>query len=376
MQPHEEVGTEEPVQIRNVTVAVAPFSSGTWLDESRVSTPLSRYPEFAERRSSWRGPGSGLVWVLIETDDPEVFGVGQSRGGVVTAALIEGHFRGLLLGRDALDLETRVDQLHLAALPYAAGGISSMALSACELALWDLAARASGVSLAHLLGGSDRPLRHYLTCPEPQLLDEVDPDLIATSATVKVPMAYGPAAGREGLLANLARLDETRDRVPAHVPLSVDCFMSWDLDYATAFLREASGHHLGWIEEPLLPDDLAGYAELRRSQPVAVAGGEHLFGLTEAQRFLQADCADVIQVDVTWCGGLGTARAVAELAGARGVTFAPHGAAMHPWAVALLSSLGGTTLTEVLIGLGGAVDYPRASTGPGVGIDPASVGLG
>ena len=68
--------------IRNVAVKVSPFSTGTWLDESRVSTPLSRYPEFAERRSSWRGPGSDLVWVLIETDDPDVFGVGQSRGGV------------------------------------------------------------------------------------------------------------------------------------------------------------------------------------------------------------------------------------------------------------------------------------------------------
>ena len=386
------------MQIRNVTVVVAPFSTGTWLDESRVSTPLSRYPEFAARRSSWRGPGSDLVWVLVETDDPDVFGVGQSRGGVVTAALIEGHFRGLLLGHDALDLSTRVDQLRLAALPYAAGGIASMALSACELALWDLAARASGVSLAQLLGGGDHTLGHYLTCPEPQLLDEVDAELIATSATVKVPMAYGPTDGRAGLLANLARLDDTRARVPGSVPLSIDCFMSWDLDYATAFLRDARDHGLGWIEEPLLPDDLAGYAELRRSQPVAVAGGEHLFGLTEAQRFLDAGCADVVQVDVTWCGGLGTARAVAERAATGGVTFAPHGAAMHPWALALLSSLAGDgdgdgggfggdsddvagavagpgILTEVLIGLGGAPQRPRASTGPGVGIDPAAVGL-
>ncbi|QJU55113.1 enolase C-terminal domain-like protein [Herbiconiux sp. KACC 21604] len=363
------------MQIRNVTVIVTPFSTGTWLDESRVSTPLSRYPEFAERRSSWRGPGSDLVWVLIETADPDVFGVGQSRGGVVTAALIEGHFRGMLLGRDPLDLETRVDQLRLAALPYAAGGVASMALSACELALWDVAARASAVSLAQLLGGSDSALPYYLTCPEPRLLDEVDAELIAASATVKVPMAYGPADGAAGLRANLARLDETRTRVTESVPLSVDCFMSWNVDYATAFLRDASDHGLGWIEEPLLPDDLAGYAELRRSQPVAVAGGEHLFGLAEAGRFLQAECADVMQVDVTWCGGIGTARAVAELAGARGVTFAPHGAAMHPWAVALLSALEGDILTEVLIGLGGAPEPPRASSGPGVGIEPGSVGL-
>ncbi|OJX73248.1 enolase C-terminal domain-like protein [Leifsonia sp. 71-9] len=361
--------------IRNVAVKVSPFSTGTWLDESRVSTPLSRYPEFAERRSSWRGPGSDLVWVLIETDDPDVFGVGQSRGGVVTAALIESHFRDLLLGRDALDLDTRVDQLHRAALPYAAGGILSMALSACELALWDLAARAADVSLAALLGGDDRPLPHYLTCPAPELLDHVDPALVATSATVKVPMQYGPAEGKEGLRANLNRLDEVRDRIPADVSVSIDCFMSWNLEYTTAFLDAARDHGLGWVEEPLLPDDLAGYAELRRRQPVAVAGGEHLFGRVEAERFLRAGCADIVQVDVTWCGGLGTAGRVAALAQEQGVVFAPHGAALQPWAVHLLSSVGGAVLAEVLLGLGASAEPPRAGSAVGAGIDPASVGL-
>lgn len=363
------------MQIRNVAVKVSPFSTGTWLDESRVSTPLSRYPEFAGRRSSWRGPGSDLVWVLIETDDPDVFGVGQTRGGVVTAALIESHFRSLLLGRDALDRETRVDQLTRAALPYASGGILSMALSACELALWDLAARAAGVSLGELLGGDDRPLPYYLTCPTPELLDEIDTDLIASSATVKVPMQYGPADGREGLLANLDRLDATRARVPVGVPLSVDCFMSWDLEYTTAFLRDASDHHLGWVEEPLLPHDIAGYTQLRRSQPVAVAGGEHLFGPHESERFLRAECVDIIQVDVTWCGGLNVAREVATVAQESGVVFAPHGAGLQPWAVQLLSSLGGDTLTEVLVGLGAPAERPRAAHGVGAGIDPAAVGL-
>ncbi len=363
------------MQISNVVVTVAPFSSGTWLDESRVSTPMSRYPEFAERRSSWRGPGSDLVWVLVEADGGEVFGVGQSRGGAVTAALIEHHFRDLLLGRDPLELETRVEQLRRAALPYAAGGVLAMALSACELALWDLRARAAGVPLVTELGGNVHPLEHYLTCPAPELLDGIDAGLVATSATVKVPMQYGPADGPAGLRANLARLDDTRERVPDAVPLSVDCFMSWDLDYATAFLREAGDHSLGWIEEPLLPDDLAGYAELRRRQPVPVAGGEHLFGLTEAERFLDADCVDVVQVDVTWCGGIGVARAVAALAAERGVTFAPHGAAMHAWAVHLLVSPGVEGLTEILVGLGGPAAVPSVGAGPGVGIDPRAVGL-
>lgn len=365
------------MQIRDVAVRVVPFSSGTWLDESRVSTPMSWYPEFAERRSSWRGPGSDLVWVHVTTDDPAVFGIGQSRGGAVTAALIEHHFRELLIGADALQVQARTERLRRAALPYAMGGILAMGLSAVELALWDLTARAAGLPLFALLGGDDAALPYYLTCGAPEVLGDLDPAFVAGAATVKVPMQYGPADGRDGARRNLERVAQVRDRLPDGLGVSVDCFMSWDVPYATRFARDAAGLGLDWIEEPLMPDDAPGYAELRRRvHPVRIAGGEHLYSVRDALRFVDEGCVDVLQLDVTWCGGIAVAQAGGAAAVARGLVFAPHGAAMHPWAVHLLAAAGPGTLAEVLVGVDGAPAVPRPSTGPGVGIDPASVGFG
>lgn len=362
------------IHIRDVRVRTAPFSTGTWLDESRISTPMSGYPAFAGRRSSWRGPGGDLVWLYLGTEDPEVFGIGQTRGGRVVEAVLT-HLTPLLR-QSGTGPVAAAEQLRRAASPYAAGGAAAMAVSAVELALWDLQARALGVPLYRLLGGRRGPLPYYVTAAHPDALEDVDAGFLAGARHVKVPMAYGPADGPAHLADNVARLAAVRERVPAHVPVSVDCFMSWDVAYALRFAAAAAGLGLGWIEEPLARDDLAGHAELRaRLGDVQVAAGEHAFGLAEGLALLDHRSVDVLQSDVTWCGGLGVARTLAEVAATRGVVFAPHNAAMHPWALHLLGSLGPNVLAEVLVGTGAPAAIPEVTDAVGAGTDRAAAGL-
>ncbi|MEV8267349.1 enolase C-terminal domain-like protein [Microbacterium sp. NPDC076911] len=337
---------------------------------------MSWYPQYSERRSTWRGPGGDLVWIYITTDDPKVFGIGQTRGGAVTAALIEHHLRPLLLGAPALERTRTIEQLYRAALPYAAGGVLSMGLSALELALQDLAARALGVPLVTMLGGEPGPIPYYLTCPDTRAIPDLDTQLVEDALTVKIPMRFGPADGVAGYAQNLNDVAAVRDLLPDHTSVSVDCFMSWDIPYATAFAQDARSLGVLWIEEPLLSDDFAGYAELRaRVHPIQIAGGEHIFGLNDALRFMDNRCVDVVQVDVTWCGGLATASTIGTIAAARGLRFAPHGAAMHPWAVHLLGAMGPARLAEVLVGLGHPAAVPKPSLEPGVGIEPFLIGF-
>jgi L-rhamnonate dehydratase len=363
--------------ITQVVVHTAPFSTATWLDGRRIATPMSRWGRFAERRSSWRGPGADLVWVLLRTDDDEVYGIGQTRGGAVTAALIESHLGPLLVGEGVGAIADRTSQLRLAALPYADGGIGSMAVSAIELALWDLAARAVRAPLVSLLGGSrEEPPAHYLTVPDVDALDAVDPDLIASATAVKIPAAYGPVDGLRGRDGVVAQLREVREHVPDHVPLAIDCFMSWDVEFTLAVARAAESLELAWVEEPLLPRDLDGYSELSRALgPVALAGGEHLFGLQDAAAFVQRRCAQLLQVDVTWCGGLTVAATAGRLAVEAGMTFAPHAAGLQPWATHLVWSFGPDVLIEVLLRIDGAGEVPRPGAGPGVGLTPEQVGF-
>lgn len=363
------------MEITEIAVRTAPFSRASWLDARRVSTPMSGFPEHAANRSSWRGPGSDLVWVLIRTDDPSVFGVGQARGGAVTAALIEEHLRMLLVGRDGTAVVRRTQEMERAVAPYAAGGLSAMAVGACELALWDLAARAVDAPLRALLGGSTDQLPYYLTVDQPSTLAAVDPAIVAEAAVVKVPMARGPVDGLRGVCENLQRLEELRALIPDHVGIAVDCFMSWDVAYSTRFARDARGLGLDWIEEALHPDDLEGGRELRaRLEGIRVAGGEHTFGLGAGVRLVESRAVDVVQQDITWCGGLAVAQTVARLALDSGFVFAPHTAALHPWALHLLSAMGPGVLAEILVGLG-EVRVPEPGRGPGVGIDPSTIGF-
>lgn len=362
--------------IRGVTVRVESFSTGTWLDQRRISTPMARFPRFAERRSSWRGPGADVVWVHVETEDDEVFGIGQTRGGAVVAEAIRGHLLPLLLGQDVREVRRLSEECARAMYPYGAGGLVAMATSAVELATWDAAARAAGVPLFRLLGGTPGPLPYYLTMPAADI--EAPASLLAGAALVKVPMPFGPADGAPRLSENLAVLEAVRDRVPDDVPLAVDCFMSWDVPYAVAFAQAAAPLGLHWIEEPLAPEDLAGHRRLRDAvAPTRVAGGEHVFGLRAGTDVLASGAVDVVQPDVTWCGGLATARGISEQAAAGGVVFAPHNAAAQPWALHLLAACPPPILTEVLLGTGAtsAAQPPAPVDAPGVGVDPGDVGF-
>ena len=363
--------------ITDISVISQSFSTDTWLDRQRVSTPMSVFPRFAERRSSWRGPGADLVSVWVQTDG-EAYGIGQTRGGAVTAAFIEHHLKPLLIGQDPRHVVRRTEEMRRAASPYARGGVLAMGTAAVELALWDLVARAMGAPLTALLGGHHEPLNYYLTCANPEAVATLDTQLLDGAAAIKVPATYGPAFGRSGLESSIELITSLRRSLPSGLPIAIDCFMSWDLEFATRFALGTADLGVTWIEEPFSPNDLASYAELRRRvAPTRVAGGEHLFDLSEATTFMESACIDLLQTDLTWFGGLRNSLVVATAAEALGLIFAPHGGGLQPWAVHLVAACGPTALVEVMVGVTDhEVAAPRASTEPGVGLTPDQVGFG
>ena len=136
--------TATPVQMQD-------NRQSSWLSESLVANPMSGYPAYKERRSSW-GPRWGReVLVRIETDD----GL-EGIGGTAPAParpLIEEHFAHLLTGQDPFDVEMLWDQMFRSSLPYGRKGLPIMAISAVDIALWDLIGKATGEPVWRLLGG-------------------------------------------------------------------------------------------------------------------------------------------------------------------------------------------------------------------------------
>ncbi len=149
----------------------------------------------------------------------------------------------------------------------------------------------------------------------------------------KLPLHHGPAEGEEGLRRNLENLRDMRDRVGDDFWLMLDCWMSLDVDYAIRLAHRAADYGLKWIEEALLPDDYWGYQRLRQQVPptMLVTTGEHEATRWGFRQLLEMRCADIIQPDVGWCGGITELLKISALADAHGVMVVPHGSSVYSY---------------------------------------------
>ncbi len=297
-----------------------------WIDD-HISTPMAKYPGYAESRRSFGINVLGSLVVQIEADDGTV-GFGVTTAGEIGAWVVEKHLARFLEGRHVADLEIIWEQMYLSTLFYGRKGVVLNAISAVDLALYDLLGRIRQVPVFDLLGGPVRDeLIFYATGARPDHARRLG------FIGGKLPVHHGPAEGDAGLRANLGELASMRQRVGDDFWLMWDCWMSLDLNYAT---RLAIGSHeigLKWIEEALLPDDYWGYRELRAAVPpgLLVTTGEHEATRWGFRLLLDMGCADIIQPDVGWCGGITELLKISALADAHGVLVVPHGSSVYSY---------------------------------------------
>jgi L-rhamnonate dehydratase len=150
----------------------------------------------------------------------------------------------------------------------------------------------------------------------------------------KLPLVHGPAEGEEGLQSNVENFRSMREKVQDdNFWMMYDCWMSLDLPYAKRLADALRPYRLKWIEECFLPDDYWSYRELKKSvgPDVMVTTGEH-----EATRYgfrllLDWNCADIIQPDVGWCGGLTELLKISALADSHDVLTVPHASSVYSY---------------------------------------------
>jgi L-rhamnonate dehydratase len=293
----------------------------------RVATPMALYPEYRETRTSFGIDVLGSVVVEVESESG-VIGVGVSTGGLPAAFLVERHLARFVEGERADRIELMWDRMWRASLFYGRKGLAVNAISAVDLALWDLLGKLRGEPVLSLIGGAVHDeLRCYATGPRP--------DLAAALGFVggKLPLRHGPAEGEEGLRRNLETAAEMRERVGDDFFLAYDCWMSLDLDYALRLAEGLRPFGFKWIEECLPPDDYWGYAELRRRVPpgLLVTTGEHEAGRHGFRLLVDMGCCDIVQPDVGWCGGLTELLRIAAYAEVHGIRVVPHGSSVYSY---------------------------------------------
>lgn len=298
--------------------ARTPARRAAWLDHAEVANPMSRYPRFKRLRASWR-PRWPSVACIVTAEDGQ-WGLGMTRYGSPVIAIVNEHLAPLLAGEPCDDPRALWEMMQRMTSPYA-GGLSCYAVSAIDLALWDLHGKQLRQPVHRLLGSDPAraPLPVYATG------NDVDWFLELGFDRVKLACPYGPADGERGLDANEALLRDTRALIGPDRALMIDCWMAFDLPYAIEFARRVRPLGLGWIEDPLMPEDFDGLAALRAATPGQVlAGGEHWYTPEPFERVLRAGSLDIVQPDIGWAGGLTGCLRVAELVRAAGRQMTLH----------------------------------------------------
>jgi L-alanine-DL-glutamate epimerase-like enolase superfamily enzyme len=288
-----------------------------------------------------------LVTVRIRDSDG-VEGVGYTYtvgkiGGPSVLAMLTHDVVALLIGKDPRRIEHLWERMWWALHYVGRGGIASFAISAVDVALWDLKAKRANEPLWRLLGGHDSRVRAYaggidLQLPLERLHDQTQANLDRGFRAIKMKV------GRDRLAEDVERVAAMREFLGPDIPLMVDANMRWSVDQAVRAARQFADYDVYWLEEPTIPEDFDGHRRVQTEGGIPVASGENLHTVFEFQKLIAAGGAAFPEPDVSNIGGITAWLKVARLAEAANLPVTSHG--VHDLHVHLLAAVPNASFLE------------------------------
>jgi D-galactarolactone cycloisomerase len=286
-----------------------------------LEAPLSEPFAWSFNATSVRG----ACLVEIVADDGTT-GWGECYGPPRLNAAIIAAFRPLLIGGDPLATDVHWLTLYNQFRDQGQKGLVVTALSGVDIALWDLKGKLLGAPVKQLLGGAFRSdVAAYATGTyrrgtgeaRDYICDEVRGYVREGFGAVKLKIGFG-------VEEDLRLIEAVRETIGPDCGLMLDANHGFDAIEAIELGRRASRYGIGWFEEPVVPDDLGSYEEVRRGQPIPVAGGECEFTRWGFREVLSRRAMDIIQPDTCAAGGLSECKKIADMATVFGVRYVPH----------------------------------------------------
>lgn len=349
------------------------------MDTVAVRMPMVNIGDIAPQQAGLAKTSMDTLYLRVETDEG-ITGWGEGFGHRVypaTRTMLDDVIRPMCIGSDALAIGMLLDRLSRNLVGSGRNGPATYALSALDIALWDIAGKAAGVPLYRLLGGSSRT------------------EVPAYASLLR----YGDVGAMSARLGMLARRGYTqfkvheievetirgaREAVGTGVPLMVDCTRAWTRDGAIRACRSLQDLELGWVEEPIYPpEDIEGLRDVRTLGGIPTAAGENAT-FHDFRRMFEVGALTVAQPSVAKIGGVTQVQKVLGLAEAFGVQVVPHSAYFGPGLLAtihVVAAMGPTAPVErydadfsinplhdaVIPNSNGLFEVPQ---GPGLGVDP------
>jgi L-alanine-DL-glutamate epimerase-like enolase superfamily enzyme len=256
----------------------------------KIDTGLHRIPLAVSLSDSTHGKINAFELVTCRVRDSDgAEGVGYTytvgRNGGAVADVLRREIPGLIEGREADDTEAIWHHVWWALHYGGRGGPPVLALSALDIALWDLKARRANLPLFRLLGGFDARVPCYaggidLDLSVEALLQQTDDNLAKGFRAIKMKV------GRPDLASDVKRVQAMRVHLGEGFPLMADANMKWAVEEAIRAARALQPYDLTWLEEPIIPDDISGHARIMAAGGVPIAAGENLRSLWEFKNYI------------------------------------------------------------------------------------------
>lgn len=289
----------------------------THLLEHRLSVPFESASMRFDRRSH--------VLVEVECDDGTI-GWGECLGPARPNAAVVAAYAGWLIGQNPLETERLWATLYNALRDQGQRGLTITALSGLDMALWDIKGKALGQPVSVLLGGRWRDsVRAYATGSfKRDGVDRIEDNALEMAArraegfhACKIKIGFDVAE-------DLAVIRAVRAAIGPDMRLMIDANHGYSVTEAIRLGRAAAEFDIDWFEEPVVPEQLSAYREVRAGQPIPVAGGETWHTRWGMWPAIESRAVDILQPDIAGCGGLSEAMKIATLASLHGIRIVPH----------------------------------------------------
>jgi L-alanine-DL-glutamate epimerase-like enolase superfamily enzyme len=308
-----------------------------WLEVSVHTVPTDA-PE-ADGTLAW----SSTTMVLVRLGSAGHVGTGWTYGPQACATMVHDQLADVVVGTDALDLGRAATAMAAAVRNAGRTGVAGYAISAVDVALWDLKARLLGLPLHRLLGAVRNAVPIYgsggfTTYDDGRLRQQLSGWVTEQGiprVKIKIAESWGSEPRRD-----LARIAKARTVIGPDVELFVDANGGYGRKQAVRVLRAATDCDVRWFEEPVSSDDLTGLRQVRDAVPADVAAGEYGGDLTYFRRMCAAHAVDCLQADASRCGGITQWLRVAAVAAAHHLEISGHCAPhLHVHAAAAVPNL-------------------------------------
>tara|TARA_B100001996_G_scaffold257843_1_gene200482 strand:- start:28 stop:1203 length:1176 start_codon:yes stop_codon:yes gene_type:complete len=320
-------------KIKNIRTKVYQWNGKTVPPQNNFCTNAS---DLLYEKSDAMGTFRFHEWLIceVETNDGHI-GIGNAAlAPQLVKNTIDTYLKPLVVGEDPFDYSYIWEKMYRKTLNWGRRGLGMVAISAIDIAIWDVLGKITNKPVFKLLGGRTKekiPVYASKLYAQPlkQLQEEAEKYKNEGFKMFKSRMGWGPKDGSEGMKKNLQLLEAVREVIGEDTDLMVDCYMGWNLDYTKRMLPKMAKYNLRWLEEPVHADDIHGYAELNNMNIIPISGGEHEFNLFGFKQLLELNAVSYIQYDNNRVGGFTVAQKINALAEAYQIPVVPHAGQMH-----------------------------------------------